>query len=142
MKFTFIAVVLAFSAVVSSSSFASGFTCTSPEGYKVKLYNHVVPAEGTRNPATFVLSDENGTVLVRHDSEISKKNYATSTSYVVNGPNISAHTVVFSVQYKEGIDEKLEIKNVAGRLIFVGDEGRSSHALVCKRYLKGNPETF
>lgn len=137
-----LSVALFFGVIASSSGFASGFTCTSHEGYKVKLYNQVDPHEGTRNPATFVLSDENGTVLVRHDSEITKKNYANSTSYIVDGPNISAHTVVFSVQYKEGIDEKLEIKNVAGRLIFVGDEGRSSVALVCKRYLKGKPETF
>jgi hypothetical protein len=48
----------AVASLASSVAIADGFVCKSGDGLRIKMYNHVEPALGTRNGAIMILSDD------------------------------------------------------------------------------------
>lgn len=126
------------SAIVSLAStvtFASGFVCTSPSGYNVKMYNHVSPDKGTANPAALIVSHvKAGTLAAAKGSEIQKANYAQHVAY-------AAHTN--STQTGRFVSVKLEVSkqtDASGShpaiLTVNADNGNLKQGLSCARYLK------
>ncbi len=126
-------------AVSSTGAFASGFRCTSENGFAVKLYNHTTGA--TRTPSLLVVSHgdaDPSTLLTRKGSEIRKNNRVNSVQYVVEGNRkIDADTVILQVSYKEGRENLEAGETVNGQLILVSDGNRQVVKLECERYLKG-----
>jgi hypothetical protein len=125
--------------LASTQAFASGFLCTSKDGLRVKLFNHVDPTSGTRTPAAMVISDEtSGTLLVRKGEEIRKQNRSKTVRYAVDGNNsLNAVTVVVQIHFKEGREVLAEGESADGELILIAeDAGRNVFDLTCERYLK------
>lgn len=60
MKYALIVLVL----IASSIAKADGFLCETQSGLRLKVFNHLAPAHGTRTPAVMVVSDS--TVQVGH----------------------------------------------------------------------------
>jgi hypothetical protein len=128
---------------LGSSAFASGFKCESVhsrQAYTVRLYNHVSPTTGTRVPAVLVISEEEqGTLLVRKNGEISKHVRANSVQYVVNGnERLGVERAILQIAFREGREVLAAGESVDGQLILVREDGgRSVTDLTCSRYLKG-----
>lgn len=124
-------------AVSGSAAFADGFKC-SGEGYNVKLFNHVHAASGTRTPAVMVISsEEEGTLLVRRNDDISKTNRLNTVRYTVEGSRkLGADQAVLQVRFKQG-QEVIEDGEVRpGQLILTADGEKEVLELDCERYLK------
>ena len=123
---------------LASSAQASGFVCTSGEGYTAKLYNYTDPNLGTRNPSVFVISHETqGTLLVRKGADIRKHNRSNTVQYVVNGDEqLGADTAILQLDHK--YDGREITGTVDGQLILIQDGTRDRVVidLQCERYLK------
>jgi len=136
MKSTIISVFAMAAMVLSGTVFASGFTCEANDGYNAKVFNNVNPTKGTRTPAALIISNEEGTLLVRKDAEIKKNNRLNTVQYVVEGSRkADADQVILQISFKEG-REVLEAGDTAdGQLILVKDGVREVKQVVCTRYL-------
>src|SRR5687767_9585723 len=104
----------------AAPAFASGYICDSAEGLRIKLYNHVQPTNGTRNPAILVISSDEGTLLKRSGEEIEKQNLPRSTRYVVEGNSaLRAERAVLRVDFKDGDGRVSEDHEINGTLVLV-----------------------
>jgi hypothetical protein len=137
MNTSAIKLVLACVVGLSTSAFASGFRCTSSEGYRVQIYNHVNPENGTRVPAALVLShDEAGTLLSAKGAQISKRNLSNVVQYSAKGTSAGLSAVIVQVAFKEGRETLAEGERAYGTLILASGSGRETSRLVCTRYKK------
>lgn len=134
MKFV---IVLALS-LVSSVAMADGLRCAG-DNFKVKLYNHVQPQNGTKNPAILAVSERGiGTVVVLHGLEIDKTNRALSVVY--SGEQNSTRdgrftSVRFAVRKMAIQDGPYAGAYAAALRVNANGESREE-TLVCVRYLK------
>jgi hypothetical protein len=137
MKTSAIKVVLASVVALSSSAFASGFRCESPDGYRVKIYNHVQADNGTRVPAVLVVSHaQAGTLLSAKGTEISKRNLSNLVQYSAKGPKGGLTYAVVQIAFKEGRDILAEGERAYGTLVLAKGVERQTSRLTCHRYLK------
>ncbi|MDZ4676665.1 MAG: hypothetical protein SGI74_04070 [Oligoflexia bacterium] len=122
--------------LISSVSFASGYECQG-QGYRVKMYNHVQPVNGTSNPAVLIVSSENrdvGTIGTARGVEISKAVTARTEIYEaklrVNQTGRYAG-VNFQVTKEPGSNGLHW-----GRLVLAADGASYGGDMACRRYLK------
>ena len=120
---------------LSSSVFASGFRCESPDGYRVKIYNHTHADEGTRVPAVLVVSHQDaGTLLTATGAQISKRNLSNVVQYSAEGTKAGLSKVVVQIAFKEGREILAEGERAYGTLILAQGAKRQTSRLVCSRY--------
>ncbi len=130
-----IKLVLASVVGLSSSVFASGFRCESPDGYRVKIYNHTHAEAGTRVPAVLVVSHENtGTLLTAKGAEISKRNLSNVVQYSAEGSRAGLSKVIVQIAFKEGREVLAEGEHAYGTLILAQGASRQTSRLTCSRY--------
>jgi len=124
--------------IFGTAAFADGFKCVGEDSdYNVKLFNKVMPEDGTRNPAVLVISDAHGTLLVRRDSDISKTNRQNTVRYTVDGSRkLGADTAILQVRFKQGREVIEEGDTRPGQLILITDGEKEVLELSCERYLK------
>ena len=124
--------------VLGTSAYADGFKCEATDStYAVKLFNHVNPELGTRNPAALIVSDDSGTLLVRKGESISKTNRKNTVRYTVEGSRkLGADTAILQVRFKQGREVIEEGDARPGQLILIADGEKEVHELSCERYLK------
>ncbi len=137
MKKNIVSVFAVSALVLCTSVFASGFKCESNDGYNVKLFNNVDPTQGTRTPAALVVSNDEGTLLVRKGADISKTNRLNTVRYTAEGSRkVDADQVILQISFKEGLEVLADGETADGQLILVKDGDREVKDLVCSRYLK------
>jgi len=121
--------------LASSISMASGYLC-SGDGYHIKLYNEVMPAEGTKNPAVLVVSSQEGTLAVLRGDEIAQDLNAESVVYsgtahdYQTGRFVSVSLLVYRNDEAEGLRY--------GELKLNADGATANADVTCKTYLKGD----
>lgn len=127
--------VLASVVGLSSSVFASGFRCESPDGYRVKIFNHTHADAGTRVPAVLVVSHkDSGTLLSAKGTEISKRNLSNVVQYSADGTGKGLSKVVVQIAFKEGREVLAEGERAYGTLILAQGASRQTSRLTCSRY--------
>lgn len=132
MKLLVLAAVLSGTVVL-----ASGFRCESDSGHTLKIYNYVNGEDGTRIPSIFVLSNDDGTLLVARRHEISKRNLSDVVQYSVLGnEKVNAERVIAQIRFKEGRETIEAGELVEGTLILVRDSDRDISQMICSRYKK------
>lgn len=132
------ALVITVLALVSSTSFASGFVC-SGQGYNVKMYNQVQPSLGTKNPAVLVVSSEQGgTIAVLKGDEIEKASSTNTVSYsgTVNGYQHGRFLHVELQVVKTPVANGPFAGQHFGMLTLNTDSKNLSAKLACQPYLK------
>jgi len=120
---------------LAAPAFASGFRCASPDGYRVKIFNHTHAEQGTRTPAVLVVSHDNaGTLLAADGSEISKRNLSNVVQYSAKGPKGGLSQAIVQIAFKEGKEYLAEGEKAYGTLILAQGGKRATTRLVCTRY--------
>jgi hypothetical protein len=123
---------------LSTSAFASGFQCTSTEGYNAQVYNYTTAKLGTDTPAAFIISEASqGTVLVATGTEITKQNTKTSVQYTAKGTTeLNANSATLQVDATNDGNGLADGEQVDGGLVLTSGSNSQTFNLVCTRYLK------
>jgi hypothetical protein len=137
MKFLVFALV----ALFSTASMASGFLCESKNGVNVKLYNHVHPTHGTKNPAVLIVSTaDGGTVAALKGEQLTKIVTARTIHYSGQGHDYKTGRFVavgFRVSKQPHTSGPYAGMHY-GNILINADNAELEANLACKYYLKGN----
>ena len=144
-------------ATFSASAQADGFSCQTEDGsVNVKIYNHVLPENGTRNGAVMVLSDTSvsgGRKTIARFTDVNGRLSSRSSVYVADvdlrfndsgrkgelilGTKLGMlDTVIADIDFSYAAPVAAG-EEVEGTLVLVKRDGsRIKSALSCSRYLK------
>lgn len=152
MKYALVALVL----ISSSIAQADGFLCETQSGLRLKVFNHIEPAKGTRVPAVVVVSDstvQNGRktiavfrdadaqLLVEEDSYLAKvdlrKRESNRQGEFLAGTrlgNVDQIKLYVDFSYARPVAHGTEL--TATMTLLKRDAGLILEQAICRRYLK------
>lgn len=146
--------------LATSTSFADGFVCESLESdLRVKIYNKVLPSDGTRSASVMIVSDpqvqpgrqtiakfstENGSLITAHsgqlkfigDVDLRFNDMGRSGEYLVGTRLGEVELIKLNIDFTYG-DALSDGDTTSGRIIVVKRNGAAAvRDAVCTRYLK------
>lgn len=116
---------------------ADGFQCAG-DGFRVKLYDQIDPAKGTRKPAVLVLSsEEDGVISVIGSEKISRNRNRNLVTFHGEGKQGKLDVHLDLTVVNERRPEGDTTKDFDGELLVAMSDGYKIHAkLECKGYVK------
>ena len=156
MKFIIAAVAsLLVSSFVGSLAHADGFLCETQTGLRLKVFNHVLPQQGTRVPAVMIISDTsspgaNKTIarftqaaaelLLQDNSYLAKMDLSDSSKSEGSSlqgtrlENVSFVKLYVDFSYDKPVAHGAELTGTL--TLMKSDSGLNVEPVICHRYLK------